>query len=347
MAPVRPVDERQPNRQVLLLFYAGMGNDKAAEHIGLARSTDGRTFQRVAPDGLVLPTSAEVPWRDLRVCNPTVLSVDESLVMFFQGISRTENVSIGRAESPNGEVWECNSDPSLSWAEMQALLGGGGTSQRTAVFEPSLLREDGLYRMWFCYLGSGHTSHSLFYAESETGEEWEIEPQPLLSGSDFGFCLFHYPQVVRREHGYELYFTLRSARSGIDGIYRMHSADGLSWHDAEVVLGRWELGLARSGRSLAAKIAGRAVRPLNRLLEASVYRGVELGYGHPHVVDSGGETLLFWQKGSRTTRGRVFAIGASTVIDGRPVGQRLLLGPSRNGGWDSFFVADPYVLRFA
>jgi transposase len=52
MAPVRPVDERQPNRQVLLLFYAGMGNDKAAEHIGLARSTDGRTFQRVAPDGL-------------------------------------------------------------------------------------------------------------------------------------------------------------------------------------------------------------------------------------------------------------------------------------------------------
>ena len=327
-----------------LLYYAGMAEDKVTEQIGLATSTDGIRFERLPPDGLVLRRDA-VPWRDLRVCNPTVLPAAGGFVMFYQGISESLQVSIGRATSPDGRTWACDREPSLPWEQMRALVGVRKPARRTAVFEPSVLLEDGRFRMWFLYLGAGHESHSLFYAESRTGESWEIRPEPLLTGRRFGLCLLHYPQVLRTGNRYRLYFTLRSLRSGVDAIHRMQSADGLSWGGLETVLARWELPVARSRPGLAGKVAGRLVRPVNRLLERGPYRDVELGYAHPHVVERENDALLFWQSSSRGPRGRVMRIGVSTLTARGAVAPRRVLEPSDEPGrWDSFFVADPYVV---
>jgi hypothetical protein len=322
-----------------------MADDKNAEQIGLAVSDDGLSFQRVPPDGLVLRRDPTVPWRSLRVCNPTVLERDGGFVMFFQGIAESLNVSIGRATSPDGTAWTCDPEPCLAWEEMREHAGPQEPGQRTAVIEPAVLFEDGRYRMWFVYLGSGHESHSLFYAESETGERWEIRSEPLLRGSSFGFCLLHYPHVRRLDDEYELYVTLRSRRSQIDAIYRLRSADGLAWSESEKVAGRWELGLARNGTGVGGKVAGRLVRPLNRLLERGPYRGAELGLGHAHVIDNGDGQLLFWQRNARGRRGRDLAIGVSRLTERGTVAPRIVLEASPDpAAWDAFFVADGFVV---
>src|SRR5262249_55945273 len=108
-----------------------MGEDKVVERIGLATSTDGVRFERAAPDGLLLAPDPRVAWRDLRVCNPSVLAVDGRTELFYQGISRTSNVSIGRATSSGVAEFACEAEPTLPWARMHGVVGRQDATQRT------------------------------------------------------------------------------------------------------------------------------------------------------------------------------------------------------------------------
>ena len=70
------------------LYYAGMAADRHTEQIGLAVSTDGRTFERVHGSGLIVPRLPAVPWKALRTCNPTVIRFQGRWLMFYQGVGR-------------------------------------------------------------------------------------------------------------------------------------------------------------------------------------------------------------------------------------------------------------------
>lgn len=324
-----------------LLFYAGC--DKKHEQIGLAVSQDGIRFERAGDDGLIVPVDPAVRWRDLRTCNPAVVRPDGTagrFVMFFQGIStEQENVSIARAVSADGRTWTVDPEPCISWRELVAPGDGGPGSTRKAVFEPSVLHEDGRYRMWFCHLNAPvHASVSLFYAESRDGERWELERRPLLSGDTFGFCALHYPQVRRLDPGYELLFTLRSRRTLVDGIYRATSADGLSWSGAEPVLRR-PLRMVRSRRNVAAKAWHRVAR---RFWRADGQR--ILGYSHPHVVE-GEPDVMYIHNNHHGPRGRWYDVARVERHGGRWGRPETVFEPAADpDAWDSLFVADPFVV---
>ena len=70
---------------VWYLFYAGAYNHEQ-QQVGLATSTDGRTFSRIPPDGLLFPHGAEGTWNHGESGHPGVFRDDDGQVyLFFQG----------------------------------------------------------------------------------------------------------------------------------------------------------------------------------------------------------------------------------------------------------------------
>jgi hypothetical protein len=329
-----------------LLYYAGC--DRITEQIGLAVSTDGVNFERAGEGGLIVPIDRSAEWRAKRTANPAVVREGEGFAMLFQGISEgPEHTSIAIARSQDGRQWACPDEPCLTWRDMARFDPRQDPANRAAVFEPSVLYEDGRFRMWFLYLNEpAHGSNSLFYGESATGEDWEIEPTALLSGETFGFCVLHYPQVLRTAAGYELYFTLRSRRTLVDAIYRATSPDGLSWGPAEAILRR-PLRVVRSGHNIAGKALHRLARPTWDLVDRLARRDANAhGYSHPHVLPGESPSAMYIHNDHRTRpRGRWYDISRLELEAGRWTRARKVLEPARDpAAWDSYFVADPYVV---
>ena len=69
------------------LFYAGAYNHER-QQIGLAVSKDGRHFERIAPDGLLLPPGKEGSWNAAESGHPGIFRDDDgSVYLFYQGKS--------------------------------------------------------------------------------------------------------------------------------------------------------------------------------------------------------------------------------------------------------------------
>ena len=331
-----------------LLYYAGMADDKVTEQVGLAVSSDGVAFERAGSDGLILPVSRSCPWRSLRTCNPHVLQEDGGYLMLYQGIddSALQQTSIGTARSRNGIDWDAADEPALPWQRLAEADSAHEASGRTGVAEPCALRENGRLRIWFVYVQPSHPGNALFYAESSTGDEWDVADVPVLTGGQFGAYDLHYPQVVRGADGYELWFTLRDDGRGVDGIFRMTSPDAHAWTGLEQVLphGRGRIDL-RWRSALPIRLPGKldsfGVRAAVRLFGGRK----ALGYAHPHVMDQPGGRVMYYHRSNVAPRGRWHDIGRCELRGGADKAHVSVLAPRPEGEhWDGYFVADPFVL---
>jgi hypothetical protein len=360
-----------------LLYYAGMSDDPDhIEQIGLAVAEDGVDFRRVGADGLILPRDSAVPWKNLRTCNPTVVpTADGQLVMFYQGIgnplgarsppSEPQVTSLALAVSHDGRRWECRSEPMLSWRDMRAIDPAQDLAVTIGLIEPSALLIDGVWHLWFVYLHKTMPGNALFHATSRDLSRWQIAPSPVLTGAAFGACDFHYPQVLQRAAGFELWFTLRDSGTGVFGIFRLSSGDGLTWRNLQQVLPRpaaaipdlrpqhRALPVARLGGDDGhlASLAKRAWNRLARQATSLLHPGQALlracyGYAHPHVLESGGTTHLYFHY-CNLERGKLtLDIGRARLDEGGALGELGLVFPkaAKPGAWDGYFTADPFVL---
>lgn len=165
---------------------------------------------------------------------------DGGLVAYFTGDLGAAPSSlhvIGRATSADGERWEKSAEPVMT-AELpweQPFDAGG--FEVGGVLEPSVLYEDGRWRMW--YVGFGHdpedpddVSYSrIGYAESTDGVTWAKRPEPVLVGGGDGFESLgvSHPNVVADPRGgYHLFYV----GIGADEELRMghaYSTDGIVW----------------------------------------------------------------------------------------------------------------------
>lgn len=361
-----------------LLFYAGMAKDKTGnEQIGLVRSLDGITYEKGLRGGLVLPRDENIPWRNLRTCNPSVLSVPGgSLLMFYQGIccpggTYADQVglrtSIGLARSANGVDWDCEDCPILSYKNMRSIVPEARAIETVGLIEPSIIVEGGVFRMWFVYnCHRTHPGNALFHAESNNLREWSIRPHPVLSGSQFGDQDLHYPQVVRNGDELELWFSLRNRSSGAFGIFKAHSQDGFRWDDVRQILPHGVAGQVslrrrsgfpflfprRDGDSTVVALGKRAInkairltfRPFRRMLGRE--RRALYGYAHPHILTRGDHRVMYFHYVNAEFGEPFLDIGlAELSADDRVVTMRPVFPRSRQpGAWDEFFVGDPFVL---
>ncbi|MCE5271117.1 hypothetical protein LLH00_07500 [bacterium] len=338
------------------LYYAGMAANQTTEQIGLAVSVDGEHFTRHGSDGLILTMNREQEWKNLRVCNPTVIKEGDEYLMFYQGVGEYSDgvvrTSIGLARSQDGLEWTPESEPMIDWRRLEDGIVKVIPNKRIDLIEPSVLKEDGVFRMWFVVKHDNQPGNSLFHAISKDLRTWEIDTSVSLSGNCFGPCRIFYPQVLKDGDIYRIYFTLNNQSNSSYGIFSMQSMDGKRWERLEQLLPESYDGFVLKPREYFAcglhswtlrKIQGK----INRNMTSLLRKGRNyFGYAHPHRLSvSGGRTLMYIHNVNDGGFGRTLDIGLFDLINGKPYNYRHVLTPRRNTpAWDAEFVADPYVI---
>jgi len=152
------------------MWYTGRG-DTSYHRIGYATSPDGITWTKYE-DNPVLDLGAPGEWDDLLVGDPFVLFEDGTYKMWYSG-QNGPNDRTGYATSPDGITWtRYAGNPVLN-------LGESGEWDDYHAYTPSVLFEDGTYKMW--YSGHDGSYHRIGYTTSPDGIVWtKYEGNPVL-----------------------------------------------------------------------------------------------------------------------------------------------------------------------
>ncbi len=116
---------------------------RGAHRIGLARSTDARSWRKEpAP---VLDHGPLGAWDERVVADPYVIQVDRYFYMYYLGQDRAAQQRLGVARSLDGVHWEkLRTNPILE-------LGGPGAFDEAGLGEPAVWQSHGFY--WMLYTG--------------------------------------------------------------------------------------------------------------------------------------------------------------------------------------------------
>ncbi len=191
--------------------------------IGYATSEDGINWDELSEPVLTVGSPGDFDSQDLKALS--VLHDDDEYKMYYTATNSSGMPRLGLATSPDGITW-------TKYAQNPILdLGEPGSWNEARAHNASVLKQDGVYYMWF----SGRNNNfdigiGLAYsADGITWEEDQLNPVFLMSPhipweSDYPT----FPAVVEREDG-----SFLMAYMGFDGLYRQvgiaHSSDGLQW----------------------------------------------------------------------------------------------------------------------
>jgi predicted GH43/DUF377 family glycosyl hydrolase len=142
--------------------------------IGLARSSDGRSFRKL--DSPVLEPGPRGSWDERGVADPYVIRIDDTFYMYYLGQDRARRQRLGLARSSDGVTWaKLRSNPVLE-------LGQAGTFDEAGLGEPAVWRSHGRY--WMLYTGRDRKEHrSIGLALSTDGVRWRrYSEAPVFSG---------------------------------------------------------------------------------------------------------------------------------------------------------------------
>ncbi len=196
-----------------LMWYGGQGAD-GHDRIHLAQSADGARWTK---RGVVVDCGTAN-----HVNDPTVVRAERVWWMFYTVAESGEHDEIAAATSPDG----------MTWKKLGVVLGrGAGTAWDSAkVGRPSVLREKGIFKMWYDGQPGAEAAaasataarvkaqgRAVGYAESKDGLHWVRRQEPVF-GEGAGAV-----QVLRRGADYLMVFE-----SGT-GTRVAASRDGLSW----------------------------------------------------------------------------------------------------------------------
>lgn len=133
--------------------------------------------------------------------------------------------------------------PVLERSDQELFFRGG----------PFVLHDEGKFRMWYV-AGSAWTEidgkpmpcYDLRYIESADGETWPAEGRVVLPVVHADEHAFGRPWVVRRDAGYQLFFSVRRRSLGQYRLGYAESPDGLAWTrrdeslNLDVTPGAWD-----------------------------------------------------------------------------------------------------------
>lgn len=130
------------------------------------------------------------------------------------------------------------------WKKYSAnpIIGGGKPGSWDEFrADPFVMKEDGIYKMWF----AGHkppedsqqgeykeTKGQIGYAESQDGINWKIYPEPVLQNGPEGsydFQVAEVPNVIKNGNIYEMWYSGKSSDNGLNNIFHATSNDGINW----------------------------------------------------------------------------------------------------------------------
>lgn len=199
--------------------------------LGAAISSDGLDWEKLSGDPMLSLAGQEFGM----LWHGGVFEQAQYVTYYSLGSTRggRTGTRIYRATSPDGQTWTPDPTPVID-------LGTAGSYDDYDVYAPSILIEDGVYKMWYTAL-SESAGTSIAYATSADGIQWaKYEGNPVLSQKGA-----YYPAVLNIEDTYMMWYSLpNTADDKHVAIFLATSTDGIQWtpHPDNPVLLRGQAG---------------------------------------------------------------------------------------------------------
>ncbi|MBI3987406.1 MAG: hypothetical protein HY343_10825, partial [Lentisphaerae bacterium] len=254
-------DVSSSNGRVPIAATAGRGDITHAGYCGILQDDDGtykmwyagylapnwRIFYATSPDGLAwtkVDNTVPVTGDNLGMLKPSVIKDGGVYKMWYMGSGA--NWRTFYATSTNGLTWQKFNNANVVTTSDGLctngiiLLGSAGRGDQTGIYGHSVLKEGGLYRMW--YSGYDGTYMYIFYATSTDGVSWvkydnTIPPVSDASSSNgrvprgsagrADSFRAYYHSVMKEGNTYHMWYT--AYNNANDRICYASSPDGLTW----------------------------------------------------------------------------------------------------------------------
>ena len=203
--------------------------------IGLSKSEDGTRWSRSDPS-YILDAGAGDGWDAYGVSGGWVIQDPETKTyrMWYSGHD-AKTYRVGLALSTDGLQWtRYEKNPILD-------IGPLGSWDSERVADPSVLFDNGVYKMWYHGYG-GNISPRIGYAISRDGVHWEKQGEggvlnPGAAGEWDAFAV-GYPSVYKEGSLFYMWYAGLDRNYGTWRIGYAHSEDGVNWkkHEGGAVL---------------------------------------------------------------------------------------------------------------
>jgi predicted GH43/DUF377 family glycosyl hydrolase len=145
------------------MWYTGWGSATEPGYFGHATSSDGSLWER-DPENPVLSTGGFGSWDDADILAPSVILVNDTLHMWYDGYGGGDVLQIGHATSVDGISWDKDSDyPVLKRSD-------AGRWDYPHVRDSRVIHDGSGFHMF--YTGGEWLSYDIGYAYSEDGKIW-------------------------------------------------------------------------------------------------------------------------------------------------------------------------------
>lgn len=195
------------------LYYGGLNAGVTVAYrnaIGLAVSDDdGLTFQRVF-EGPIVDRNRDEPYFTAAA---DVMFRDGTWKMWYA--SATGWVTINDKPEPRYQIKYAESENGIDWIRNN-IICIEYKSEGEANVRPSVIYQDGIYAMWYCYRGSVNfridkeQSYRLGYAESIDGIKWTRKDENVgidRSESGWDSVMMCYPYVMKHHNKRYLFYN--------------------------------------------------------------------------------------------------------------------------------------------
>ncbi|MBW1716686.1 MAG: hypothetical protein JRJ77_12825 [Deltaproteobacteria bacterium] len=200
------------------MWYTGTDNaDEEADcQIGYATSTDGITWTKDVGNPVLLKGAAD-DWDADYAGWPTVIIDAGTYKMWYVGWNETgHDESIGYATSTDGITWTKYDDPSTTsnpYANSDPVikLGHPGSWDDESIGDPTVVKEDSIYRIWIFGQGDPGPAERIGYAYSLDGINWrKYDGNPVImegSSGKFDEKMVWGPMVLKDVNTYKMWYV--------------------------------------------------------------------------------------------------------------------------------------------
>lgn len=201
------------------MWYSGnnySAPDGPGWQVGYAESANGTTWVKYGSNPVLLRGTGD-DWDADGLGAPTVIKDGTLYKMWYVGWNDAQGTyGIGYAESPDGISWVKYNNPSNNgnppFANSDPVLtpGNAGSWDSYEAEMPSVIKEGGVYRMWYYGIQSKDTPDTIGYASSYDGINWnKYQGNPVMMSGQPG-SLDEYgawnPVVAKDGNTYKMWY---------------------------------------------------------------------------------------------------------------------------------------------